>query len=271
MPACATFQICWTIWKTGSESPAYPMTFKQQITDIVADRESGSSQLVARIQDAFHGIENNAPDIEQLRWAFRQLRQIDRSMAVVHHLLNTLEPALGPTFFRSLNDYQQHWADLPRRVAAQLIQARNWRDSNILVHSRSGMLQETVTRINAHYGGLIIWQTRSEPGGEGVAQHQDLQRLNVAAHLVEDDQVAQLAASMDAAWLGVDQYNDDRFVNKVGSKQITNAMGRAGKTTFVLGDPRKRVDALNFSTTLFETVPFSRDTCLINGDTDPPA
>ena len=74
-------------------------TFEQQIADIVLNRESGSSQLVKLIQDAFHGIEHSAPDEQQLSWAMKQLRLIDRSMVVVHHLLNTLEPDLGPTFF----------------------------------------------------------------------------------------------------------------------------------------------------------------------------
>ncbi len=36
--------------------------FERQIIDIVADRESGSSQLVDRIQRAFHCVENNHPD-----------------------------------------------------------------------------------------------------------------------------------------------------------------------------------------------------------------
>lgn len=253
-------------WPHNCYRMGYIMTFEQQLNDIVADRESGSSQLVARIQEAFHSLEDNNPDEHQLRWAFTQLRQIDHSMAVVHHLIDALEPEVGPGFFQALQEYQRHWEELPNRVAAELMQVRNWSNSNILLHSRSGMLLEAVKQIGERYDDLIVWQTRSEPGGEGVAQYRDLQKLNVAVHLVEDDQVPELVARTDAAWLGVDQYNEKAFVNKLGSKHITHEMSSAGKTTFVLGDPRKRVERLNFSTELFEAVPFCPDTVLVNGD-----
>lgn len=238
--------------------------FEQQIIDIVADRQSGSSQLVDRIQKAFLCIESSHPDERQLRWAFGRLRHIDGSMVVVHHLLDILEPAIGPTFFDALHQYEREWGDLPGRVATRLSELRDWSNSNVLVHSRSGMLVEAVRRVTESYNALNIWQTRSEPGDEGVAQYRQLQELGVAVHLVEDSQVAELAASMDAAWLGVDQYNEEMFVNKVGSKSVAEAMSRAGKTTFVLGDPRKRVNTLSFSSDVFEAVPFTRDTCLIN-------
>lgn len=244
--------------------------FEQQIIDIVADRESGSTQLVDRIQKAFHGLEDNHLDERQLRWAFGKLRHIDRSMVVVHHLLDTLELAIGPEFFGSLRAYERRWADLPRRVAVRLIERRNWHDRHVLVHSRSGMLLEAIRRVAEHCGGLNVWQTRSEPGGEGVAQYRELQGVGVTVQLVEDTQVEALTASMDAAWLGVDQYNEEVFVNKIGSKRLAEAMSHAGKTTFVLGDPRKRVGTPSFSTALFEAVPFTPEIDLIEGGNDGP-
>lgn len=241
------------------------MTFQTQVTDIVADRGSGSSQLLAQIQQVLHGIETDNPDVGQLRWAFEELRGIDCSMVVVHHLLDSLEPAVGAAFFDALRDYEKRWADVPRRVAAHLVRTRNWTNGNILVHSRSGMLLEAVRLVAQRYHGLSVWQTRSEPGGEGVEQFRDLQALNLAVQLVEDDQVAELAATMDAAWLGVDQFSEAAFVNKRGSYVIAEEMRRAGKTTYVLGDPRKRVKSLRFSAALFEAVPLSPGVLLITG------
>lgn len=241
-------------------------TFEQQIADIVFNSESGSSQLVTLIQDAFHGIEHEAPDKQRLGWAIKQLRDIDRSMVVVHHLLNALEPCLGTTFFQALNSYERRWADLPQRVVTQLIRARDWSNCCVLLHSRSGMVLEAVRCSHEQYSGLHFYQTRSEPGGEGVSQFRELQRLKVKVQLVEDEQVAQLADLLDAAWLGVDQYNANAFVNKVGSLHITNEMAGAGKATFILGDPRKQVDTLKFSTTLFEAVPFTSSIYLLEGN-----
>jgi translation initiation factor 2B subunit (eIF-2B alpha/beta/delta family) len=75
--------------------------------------------------------------------------------------------------------------------------------------------------------------------------------------MVEDDRIVPVVSAIDAVWLGVDQYTDTAFVNKVGSRTIVEACTRHNIPVFVLGDSRKRVATLAYTDTLFERVPFT--------------
>ncbi|SFR46966.1 Translation initiation factor 2B subunit, eIF-2B alpha/beta/delta family [Marinobacter daqiaonensis] len=240
------------------------MTFDQQIDTIVADREHGSSTLVKHILQALHSLEPGPPDESRLREAFRRLRHIDPSMVVVHHLLNALEPAIGPDFFDALDAYEKRWQDVPEQISRNLAGICDWHGKRLLVHSRSGTLFEAICWLDRTFGDIQVLQTRSVPGEEGVAQYDALREAGVAVHLVEDDRIAGLAPSLDAALLGMDQFCEGAFVNKTGSRQIAGAMIQAGKPVYVLGDSRKRVDRLHYSTELFEAAPMTRGVYLVS-------
>ncbi|GGY82676.1 hypothetical protein [Marinobacter zhanjiangensis] len=237
--------------------------FTKQIHAIVADREHGSSTLLQWILDALSGEDGTSPTRSQQRWALAELRRIDRSMVVVHHLLDTLGTEPGDDLPERVRAYARQWSDIPARVARQLLSVRDWHNALVLLHSHSGMLLSAIEHVHKSAPDMHFWQTRSLPGEEGVSQYRRLQDRGVACELVDDGDAPGLASSIDAVWLGVDQFDAQCFVNKVGSEPITRAMTDAANPVFVLGDSRKQVRQVQYSTALFEAVPFARGVHLV--------
>lgn len=237
--------------------------FEERIQAIVADREHGSSTLLQWILDALGGEDGPSPSRSQQRWALRELRGIDRSMVVVHHLLDALGTDPGNDLPLRVREYARQWSDMPARVARQLLSVRDWSNTRVLLHSHSGMLLSAIEHVHNSVPGIRFWQTRSLPGGEGVTQHRLLQDRGITCTLVDDEAVPAIAPSLEAAWLGVDQFDAECFVNKVGSRQLARAITDAARPVFVLGDSRKQVQQVQYWTALFESVPFRRGIHLV--------
>lgn len=228
------------------------MNFEDRIKDIVEDREHGSSVLVERICNAFKSLAQAEDSRERLRWAFGELRRIDSSMVIVHHLLDTLEPHIGTDFFDRLAAYQAHWEGIGEDIARQWMKRRDLSGQTLLAHSHSGTLVAAIAEVGRQVEGLRVLQTRSEPGGEGERQYQQLREQGVTVELIADTEVAERLDEVDAACVGADQFTDEAFVNKVGSAAIVKALAARDKPTYVLVDSRKRVRSLDFSPELFE-------------------
>lgn len=228
------------------------MSFENRIAEITGDREHGSSVLVDRICSAFQSLAQAEDSRERLRWAFGELRRIDSSMVIVHHLLDTLEPHIGGEFFDRLAAYTAHWQGIEEDIARRLLKTRDLTDHTLLLHSHSGTLVAVISHLATQVKGLHILQTRSEPGGEGEHQCRQLMDKGISVELIADNQVADRVDDLDAACLGADQYNDEAFVNKVGSAAIVDVLAAARKPVFVLTDSRKKVEKLDFSAELFE-------------------
>ncbi|WP_166263479.1 hypothetical protein [Marinobacter caseinilyticus] len=248
---------------TSSYKPPAHDTFEEAIDAIVNDRQHGSSILADRICAEFKRLRGNKQSLQKLSWAFARLRTIDRSMVVVYHLLDALEPYIGDHFFTWLEAYEARWLGLDEVIAKRLIRRKDWRNKRILTHSHSGVVIRVVAWVAHRMPGLEIWQTRSEPEGEGALQFQALRDAGIATRLVEDADLPRVASKLDAAWLGMDQYNDRHFVNKRGSRGIVATMTALGKPVFVLGDSRKRLPKLRYSGDVFEEVRFTEGVTLI--------
>ena len=228
------------------------MNFEQRIEAITRDREHGSSVLVDRICEAFESLAQARDSHERLRWAFDELRQIDTSMVVVHHLLDTLEPYIESDFFNRLAAYVARWQGLEEGIANGLMKSGDLNGQTLLSHSHSGTLVAVLSLLAQRLEGLRVIQTRSEPGGEGERQYHELIDKGVKVELIADDQLAGRVDEVDAACLGADQYTDEAFVNKLGSAAIVERLAASHKPTYVLTDSRKKVQQLDFSDRLFE-------------------
>lgn len=241
------------------------MTFEDRIEAIVSDRRHGSSWLVERICTELGQLARARESTRKLTWAFARLRDIDPSMAVVHHLLDTLEPCIGGDFAGQLAAYEAHWRHLDRAIAGELLERMDWHHRRVLTHSHSGVLIRVARQVASRVQGLELWQTRSEPGGEGELQYRELRDAGIAARLIDDADLPGAAPHLDAAWLGMDQYSDTAFVNKRGSGAIVDTFTALARPVFVLGDCRKKVTSLRYSRELFEAVPFTEGVLLVTG------
>lgn len=239
------------------------MSFEEKIKQIAGDKQHGSSVLVDHICQELGALEQGSDYERRLKWAFRELRKIDDSMVVVHHLLDSLEPCIGPGFPEELKAYESRWKNIHRDIARRLLEKQDFTGQTVLMHSHSGMLIGIAAEVAAQVEHLHVWQTRSEPGREGESQYQELRSRGINAQLIEDDRLSDIISRLDAAWLGVDQFNDEFFVNKVGSRRIVELMQSVEKPVFVLGDSRKKVHQLEFSEEVFEKTPFGDNVFMI--------
>lgn len=228
------------------------MDFRQGIEQIVGDREHGSSWLVARIGSLLESVKGLPEERQLLRWAMARLAGIDPSMAVVHHFIETLAPAVAGDFYGTLQGYRQRWGEVHLAISRHLLAQWSFSDAPLLLHSHSGVVIEVAAQLKLARGQLEVRQTRSMPGGEGALQARQLAERGIRVELIEDEAVDRVARLCQAALLGADQYTDDAFVNKCGSGRIVRAMASLGKPVFLLADSRKRVPSLNFTTELFE-------------------
>jgi len=150
--------------------------FRDRIHAIVADREHGSSTLIEWIIDTLGDTRHLPTNRSEQRWALQELRRIDRSMVVVHHLLDALGSEPGDDLPERVRQYAQQWSNLPSRITRGLLASRDWRNARVLLHSHSGLLLAAATEAHQRAPGIRFWQTRSEPGAEGVSQHAQLDR-----------------------------------------------------------------------------------------------
>lgn len=238
-------------------------SFENRIREIVGDRAHGSSTLAAMIVEAFRGKGNPPPDPSQVTWGLQQLRQVDPSMVVIHHLLDELEACGDHNILEALDHYDEQWRDIDRKLAGHLLRQSNWDNGRLLTHSHSGILLSVIRHLHEASPSLEVWQTISEPGGEGRLQYQALTKAGITCHLVTDEQALSEAPQMDAALFGVDQYSDREWVNKRGTANLVTAIVAAGKPVYVLGDSRKRVDRATGTGELFESIPFCNGVHLV--------
>ncbi len=149
----------------------------------------------------------------------------------------------------------------------------------VLTLSNSSLVRRAILVSNASKQVLC---TVSQPGGEGQLLAEYLRQEGVKALVVKDEKAPQVIKDVDAVLLGADQYDDEGFINKVGSRNLARHARRLGKPVLVLAEEFKRVSrlpkltpelaALELETggkvsrqTVFERVPWQPHIRLISG------
>ena len=70
---------------------------------------------------------------------------------------------------------------------------------------------------------------------------------------------------VDYCFLGVDQYDENSFVNKIGSKNIVQITKKQKVPVFILGDKRKFVKMISYTPNpLFEQVMLNKHVSIID-------
>lgn len=112
----------------------------------------------------------------------------------------------------------------------------------VLTLSHSSLVRRTIIASKERLGP--IYCAASQPGGEGHLLAESLRQEGVKALVMKDEKASQVIEDVDAVLLGSDQYDDEGFINKVGSRRLTERAGELDKLVLVLAEGFKRVARL---------------------------
>ncbi len=210
------------------------------------------------IIDAFKTYQ---PDVQAGLWALDQLQRIDPSMAIVHHFLK--EASMGDDLLQTIEQYEQRWRNVPVQIAAELVPLLPHSDLMLLLHSQSGQVIQVIHELTRRGFNLRCVQTVSTPGEEGRVQAEVLQMADLQVQIIEDGLVSEIADDVDVCLLGMDQYDQRAFVNKVGSGRLVDLMLARHLPALVVGDTRKQVDRCVATGVLFEGIPYTANVTVV--------
>lgn len=211
-------------------SSANPRRSPSPFQTILANRTHGASALFYQFVQLAQG-----QPLEIVQEGLRAGRETFPLMAVWPH---ALERVKGD---ESLDEVA---ADMARQTQATITRGAAALDSchAVLTLSHSSLVRRTV--IAGKEGLGPVYCAASQPGGEGYLLAESLLQEGVEALIVKDEQAVQLIEEVDAVLLGADQYDDDGFINKAGSKRLAERAGELDKPVLVLAEGFKRVSRL---------------------------
>lgn len=238
--------------------------FQHIINQIIANRIHGSTYLLRKIINLLTATKLSR---DELNWSFNQLNSIDSSMVVIHHFLKELKPAIGHGFRQQVEQYQGKWENVNIDITSKLQEYLPDKKLTILTHSHSGVIIAVLRNLLSKGYLIDVIQTNSEPGGEGLIQAKAIEQLGINVIIIKDEDLANSIDQVDCCFLGVDQYDENSFVNKLGSKAIVEIATQFNKPVYVLGDSRKKIDRIELETSaIFEKIPLISIVRLVVGD-----
>lgn len=233
--------------------------FHKKILDVVHDREHGSSELLNMVLSAFDEFRDGLTPID-IKWALGQLEEMDKSMVVIQHFVNQCRLLQGQNFLEFFDGYKKQWNSVQEGLIQQFNKHYNLTGKCVLTHSRSSSVLNV---LRSFPQVKKVYQTESQPGGEGVLQADQLSKLGLQMVMVKDDDVETTMPQIDLCIFGCDQYTMDGFINKVGTKEIVDTAAGNNIPIVVLSDTRKEVSQLSNISPLFEKVYFIPEMTLL--------
>ena len=215
--------------------------FQNSIRNIAEDKTSGATEMLLNLLETLnealkHGYTPSSfrTELEVLlhkQHLFTNLTNIARML--LNAANNPSETA------RIIASVQQYYQNLYHRQALRIKEHCPHQPVSILTHSNSAAVKNVVSHLQKHLKIRQIYQTLSAPGEEGRIQAGFWASKGLKTFLITDAAVAKFIAQADCIILGSDQYNNEVFVNKTGSLNISIIANYYSKTVFVLSDRYK--------------------------------
>ncbi len=198
--------------------------------------------FVISILDELENLEFHHPDLIILRHFINQFK-------------NFLQVRENPGVKEAnqwIEDYKKEWKDVNSRIANNFLDIVDLRQATVLLHSHSGTIVELGKAMAKRKLEVKIFQTTSEPGGEGILQAAELKNMGLKVEIISDHEMAQVIPGVDLAVFGADQISKEKWTNKVGTKRIADLCLQESKQVWVLCDSRKRVEETQAIGDIFE-------------------
>lgn len=219
------------IWRI--EESILFLYMEYSVNDILNDRTSGSSEILLKVQGLL-------PQLEEADSVTRLLKAEFWHFPVIVHFLNHIESQ--EISDKSITDYNSKWEEHNRQAVAELVGGVIPSQSNVLVHSNSGIVKRAILALRGKQSQLHVIQTESRPAFEGRIQGSFLLSNNISTELVVDAGVAQAMERVDFVLLGADMLLADGIVNKLGSLAISIVADVLNVPVYVIADERKRIE-----------------------------
>lgn len=218
-------------------------TFADQLSRILSDRRSGSSTLAIRLIKLLKGhLENRRKYSSQasVRSLLDRVVTTFPTMALLYNLrqrsIRVLRRRTGDwrtALCRELEDFHAGLVSSADLAARHFASAAST-DRVLLTLSASGAVMSALRAANARHR-LSVIVCESCPVREGVAMARALSRHGVRTKVVTDAAGGGLVEVVDAVVLGTDWLHPSGFVNKTGSRMLSDIACLYRKETYVIG------------------------------------
>ncbi len=231
---------------------------------IKEDHQSGSSRILEQVIWACEKLIESNPDKSSL--GLELLHELENiqyhhpDLVIIRHFSNELEKKNkvkdtgNGSLLQWIEDYKSEWRHVNSRIARNFLEIIDLPEFRVLLHSHSGTLIEFGRELIKKDLPIKIYQTLSEPGGEGLVQAAELKNLGIDPIVINDDEIEKVIDDVNLVLFGADQISKNAWINKVGTLNISSHANKHGVQVWVLCDSRKIVNRVEKSREIFEEI-----------------
>jgi translation initiation factor 2B subunit (eIF-2B alpha/beta/delta family) len=207
---------------------------------LLTDNHSGSSEILkGTVEWLRHALESNLQRETELLEKLEALRKAHPSMALLQNLWNYFQKAslTLPELEARIAVYDEHEQSACLQFSAFL---SNF--TNILIHSYSGMLYQSLRNVS---GSLNIYCTESRPAFEGRALAEKLAETHHKVFLITDLAAFSILPRVEITAFGCDSITPRGIVNKIGTAALAETAQRQGRMNYFIGTSEKVLENWN--------------------------
>ncbi len=237
---------------------------RQYLDPVLHDRESGSSEILKRLQQALIEMAGDPSAANEKEWQRKALALTLQKLghfAVVLHFVNALCASdafdAGPeAWIRFIRNYQKRWSAAGSACLQSLQRIHELNAPlSVLLHSRSGALIDFFRALQPSlHSSWTLYQSVSHPAREGLSQGKILKEMGWEVKMIEDAVMGKMLTKCDMALCGCDVLTESTFVNKAGSMPLAAAAHLLKVPLYVLADARKLINVRQADDSLLDEV-----------------
>jgi translation initiation factor 2B subunit (eIF-2B alpha/beta/delta family) len=204
---------------------------------LLVDNTSGSSNLLKKTADWIQEALRNGHEEQQILRHMEALCKAHPAMALLQNFSKFFhDTGLSPQRIQAwMEMYQKH-----ETIACNNFSTHLSNFTNILVHSSSGLLYESLKNVSST---LNIFCTESRPMLEGRSLAEKLSKSHHKVYLITDLAAFSVVPRVEVLAFGCDSITPRGIVNKIGTAAMAEIAQRQGKMNYFIGTSEKVLEA----------------------------